>query len=562
MIIALAVLAGVFFRSYNLDHKVFWDDEIYSALRVDGYTEAELVRRAHEFRTAGELRALLHSPAPGTGDTPLATIAALASEEPHHAPLFYLLARSWAHLAGSSLFSMRALAALFGVLELPAAYWLGLELFRSRRAAWLAVGFIAISPIAVLYSQEFREYSLWTAALLAMSAIFLRAMRLNTPWAWAAFAMALTISLYVDPLSSVVAFGYCIFYLGRNGLHARAAAWPALAFAIALGLFTPWIVLLAKGAHQINRATELGVGARGLVFQSARAFLAMCRSDFLDLNIVDGAVRNALLAVPALIVVAYATYVTYRRTASAVWGFILALMLPNLVSVLGLYLLSSGVRLSPVRLLIPLFLGIDLALVVLFEKTILSPELPPARRRWWALAFSLIAGAKIAQCAVSSQATTWWNTLEQTSLPVAQAINRAQNPLLVDESYLVYALALSEYLKPGVQTALYPRCYLCEDALNSQTALANLNPQDFSDVFLVAPTRGLIAEATRAEAATDGPQYHCIDVLHNCRSSLNLFNWYGRPAQNVADRTQPPLAIFPHLPREPARCNAGVACKR
>jgi uncharacterized membrane protein len=89
---------------------------------------------------------------------------------------------------------MRLLAVIFGVLALPAMYWLGLELFRSRGAAALAAAFLAISPVAVLYSQEFREYSLWTVAILVMSALFLRAVRSMTPRSWLWFAGLLTIS--------------------------------------------------------------------------------------------------------------------------------------------------------------------------------------------------------------------------------------------------------------------------------------------------------------------------------------------------------------------------------
>jgi uncharacterized membrane protein len=527
--IALAVLAGVFFRFYNLDHKVFWDDEVYSALRVEGYTEGALVRRADEFRTAGELRALLHSRALEPHDGPLATVTALAREEPHHTPLFYLLARVWLQAFGSSLFSMRILAALFGILALPAMYWLGFELFRSRSAAWLAVSFVAISPVAVLYSQEFREYSLWTVAVLVMSALFLRAVRLMTPWDWAWFAAALTISLYVDPLTFSIAVGYGVFYLATKRPRAKDAALPALAYAIAFVLFVPWLLLIAGGAQQIDRATELGVGTNVLVLQTARGFLAMFKADFLDLNIIDGSLRNALLAVPAAIVVAYAIYVTCRRTTNAVWGFILTLMLANLLPVVGLYLVSSGVRLSPVRLLIPFFLAADLALVVLFGTTVASPDVPPAQRRLWAAVFALIVGAKLSQCALSSRATTWWNTLEQNSMSVAQVIDRSQHPLLVDDNYLVYALALSEYLKPDVRVALSPRCYLCADAPHRGLTLANVHPLRFSDVFLLGPSRGLQAQVRQAKrTASDRPYYHCIDVIHNCPSSLHLFNWSAR----------------------------------
>jgi hypothetical protein len=176
--------------------------------------------------------------------------------------------------------------------------------------------------------------------------------------------------------------------------------------------------------------------------------------------------------------------------------------------------------------LIPFFLATDLALVVLFRMTVFSTHVQPAHRRAWAVVFTIIVIAKLSQCALSSRATTWWNTLEQNSTPVAQAIDRSRRPLLIDDNYLVYALALSEYLKPDVRVALHPRCFLCTNVQGRAFTLAGVRPQPFSDVFLLGPSERLQAEAQRERRTGAGqPHYHCIDVLDNCSSSLRLFNW-------------------------------------
>ncbi|MGH7728685.1 MAG: glycosyltransferase family 39 protein [Vulcanimicrobiaceae bacterium] len=523
--VALALLAGLFFRFYNLDRKVFWDDEIYSALRVQGYTEALLVERAAEFKTAGDLRAVLHSPRVPSARGALDTIAGLATEEPQHAPLFYLLERLWTHVFGSSLFSMRFLPAILGALALPAMYWLCLELFDSGRAAWLGAAFVAISPVQVLYSQEFREYSLWTVAILVMSALFLRAVRLMTPLAWGWFAATLTFCLYVSPLSAPIAGGYGIYVgLATTAPRRRRAFLPVLAYAIAFALFAPWLLQIAGHLHQIDRGTELGVGPRIMLAQTARTFVAMFKFDFLDLNILNSASRNVLLAAPAAIFVLGALYVTWRFASTNVRGFIVTLMAANVLPVLALYLFSSAVTLSPVRFLLPFFLAVDLTLVVLFRTMIDGVGVSPARRRFWAAALVIVVGAKLTQCALSSQAVTWWNTLEQNSISIAQTVDRSQRPLLVDAGYLVYALALSEYLKPDVPVALFPSCYLCAGAPNREPGLASLHPQRFSDVFLLDPRRDLrrqVQAATRSDS--NHPHYLCIDVFHSCASSLRLF---------------------------------------
>src|SRR5919199_1872642 len=44
LIVVLLVL-GIFFRFYNLDRKNYWNDEVYTALRVSGYTKAEMIEQ-------------------------------------------------------------------------------------------------------------------------------------------------------------------------------------------------------------------------------------------------------------------------------------------------------------------------------------------------------------------------------------------------------------------------------------------------------------------------------------------------------------------------------------
>lgn len=155
-----------------------------------------------------------------------------------------------------------------------------------------------------------------------------------------------------------------------------------------------------------------------------------------------------------------------------------------------------------------------------------STDLRPAYRRLWAAVFTITIIAKLSQCAISSRVATSWNTLEQNSTPVAQASDHSRRPLLIDDSYLVYALALSEYLKPDVRVALHPQCFLCTNVSDREFALARVPTQPFSDVFLLGPSQRLQAEAQQARrTGPDQPHYHCIDVIDNCSSSPRLFNW-------------------------------------
>ena len=46
--IAVLLLLGVFFRFANLDHRFYWGDEVYTSIRISGYTTAELVHQVFD----------------------------------------------------------------------------------------------------------------------------------------------------------------------------------------------------------------------------------------------------------------------------------------------------------------------------------------------------------------------------------------------------------------------------------------------------------------------------------------------------------------------------------
>ncbi|MBD5656449.1 MAG: glycosyltransferase family 39 protein, partial [Candidatus Eremiobacteraeota bacterium] len=167
VVLAVAILAGVFFRVYHLDRKVYWEDEVVGTVRALGYTEAHIVAVAPGIADAAGLQKYFHPATPAMGGDRLAdTVKSLAAEDPQHPPLYYVLSHVWMDRFGSSVAAIRALPVLFGLLALPVAYWLAFELFGSATIALLATALLAISPFHVLYAQEAREYSLWTLAIL------------------------------------------------------------------------------------------------------------------------------------------------------------------------------------------------------------------------------------------------------------------------------------------------------------------------------------------------------------------------------------------------------------
>lgn len=74
-------------------------------------------------------------------------------------PLYYLLTYAWTHVFGSGDASLRAPAAIAGVLCVPAAY-LAVRRFVGERTALAVAALTAVSPVLVAYSLNARAYPL------------------------------------------------------------------------------------------------------------------------------------------------------------------------------------------------------------------------------------------------------------------------------------------------------------------------------------------------------------------------------------------------------------------
>ncbi|MGH7748199.1 MAG: glycosyltransferase family 39 protein, partial [Candidatus Dormibacteria bacterium] len=254
--ITAGLVLGVFFRLYHADHKVYWEDEVYTSLHVLGFTEAEVVKRAPQLVDATALRTVLH-PTDSRARTIADTIHSLAAEDPQHPPLYYVIGHLWVRTFGDSTMAIRLLSVAIGLMALPCMYWLGVELFGSSVAAWLGVALLAISPIGVLYSQEAREYVLWSLAVIVLGAVFLRAMRVMSVGAWGLYAVALALSLYVYPLSGALALGQMVVLYATKPRGDRVPVVAPLAFIVGIIAFVPWLAVIAAKFHTIDRAVGL-----------------------------------------------------------------------------------------------------------------------------------------------------------------------------------------------------------------------------------------------------------------------------------------------------------------
>lgn len=200
-------------------------------------------------------------------------------------PVYYAIAWAWTQLAGTGEFGLRSVSAVAGVLTVPVAYLIGVEL-RGRRAGLWAAALVAVNPMMLWYSQEARAYAL-VALFGALSALYwLRAERRGERrdfvwWGiWSGLAIATHYFVAFPILAEVV------MLLRRRGLRASLvgmAILGACAIAVApvaihqtsLG-HAEWIGNFTLGHRLAETAVTFVTGETGdIIARPERPWLAI-----------------------------------------------------------------------------------------------------------------------------------------------------------------------------------------------------------------------------------------------------------------------------------------------
>lgn len=526
LFITLLVI-GIFFRFVNLDRKVYWEDESYASLRISGYTEVEVLQQVFNGREIGikDLQKYKHiNPEKSLIDT----IKSLATEDPQHPPLYYVMARFWTQWFGNSVETKRSLSALISLLAFPCIYWLCQELFNSPLTGWMAIALIAVSPFHLLYAQEVREYGLWTVTILLSSAALLRAIRLQTNFSWWIYAASVALGLYSYLSSGLVVIGYGIYVVAVEGFRlSKAVTGYLLASFTGLLAFAPWLLVVMTNLNQIQSTTRWTNEKLPLLALLKEWALNLSRV-FLDLNNRSGfkvTFTNLIIA----LLVGYAFYFLYRKAPKRAWLFILTLMgVTGMVLVLP-DLFFGGHRSTITRYLIPCYLSAELAVTYLLA-TQITFIVNTWKQKLWQIIMSMLVTAGVLSCATSSQAETWWNKGPTNSYyQAANSINQVTHPLVISDAGVGNILSLTYLLDTKVRLQLVPVCYTCPInsplavKLNSPVAIQQNLPKvspSFSDIFLFDSS-----EALRQEFEKD--RKYKISLVPNSKSLLWRLKKYG-----------------------------------
>lgn len=491
-----AIAVGIGFRGYQLEGKVYWGDEVYTSMRISGYTAAEVREQLYTGEPLGMAEVMRYQrPNPEQGWKE--TFSALAGS-PEHTPLYYILARFWVQFFGNDrifasapayVWLIRSLSAIASLLAFPCLYWLCRELGGSDRVAEIAMGLFAVSPFHVLYAQEAREYALWTTSILLASAALLHALRKDTLRSWLLYALALGASLYCFLFSLLVAIAHGIYI---TAIASRRQQWRYLG-ATAIGglLFLPWLAIAWLNRVQLQaNVAHLSQERPDLPWY----WLLNLSRIFFDFNHGASAINPLTYAMLALSL--YAIYYLCRSAPQSVWLFVLTLIGATGIVLIGSDLVFGGLRSTIARYGIPCYLGIQLAVAYLFADRLPKGEAEAGKSKAWqrgAIALILLG---VLSCSIHAHVPVWWNKSPfktRHNPQIAEIVNREPDTIIISDSTVERVLALAYLLSDRVRLQLVPP--------GGELSLAKTSPP----LYLYQPSESLRNWL--------GERYHCSSEL-------------------------------------------------
>ncbi|MGB4850969.1 MAG: glycosyltransferase family 39 protein [Ignavibacteria bacterium] len=126
LIFLFIFLLAAALRIYNIEQKNLWFDEIFSWHISEGSIEQIVAE------TSGDI----------------------------HPPFYYLVLKLWISFFSDSIFSMRMLSVLFGLLSMIFIYRISDKIFKNNSVTIVVLLLYAVSPVNIYYSQEARMLNL------------------------------------------------------------------------------------------------------------------------------------------------------------------------------------------------------------------------------------------------------------------------------------------------------------------------------------------------------------------------------------------------------------------
>ncbi|MDN5274980.1 MAG: rane protein of unknown function [Candidatus Saccharibacteria bacterium] len=166
-----------------------------------------------------------------------------------HPPLYYWMLKLWSLLFGTSEFALRSMSVLFAAIAITFGF-LTVKRLLGRKAAWLGLLFMILSPMLVRYSQEMRMYTMVTAIALAATYVLTIATESKRRLPWIVYGVLVGLGMWTHYFTALVWLAHWVWraWTVREKHKKRQAFIKAffirewiLAHIVAVGIFLPWL---------------------------------------------------------------------------------------------------------------------------------------------------------------------------------------------------------------------------------------------------------------------------------------------------------------------------------
>ncbi|MEO1508692.1 MAG: glycosyltransferase family 39 protein [Cyanobacteria bacterium J06633_23] len=379
LILSLAALL----RLWRLTAKPLWVDELYTTFYSLGKNLADIP--LDTLLPPTDYWTLLDRPG-----TPWQAAQAVTVHS-NHPPLFFMAMSSWLQGVGTSVWSLRAFAVLWGVVAVAGVFYLGRRM-GGPRAGMLAALLMAVSPYGIYLSQEARHYSLAVAIALFSLVNWLALIHgERSPQRWLSWIGLNALGLYVHYFYGFSILAQWLVTIGRLlwRRHRRPQTLPwLLAMAGTALLYLPWLPTAITHFQS--------EGGTGWLSQSAPLWQTLIMPWLQSLV----ALLFMLVLLPVEQVPQWVT-VTSALIMLGVFGLVLRQLIKgwHQEPLLDMWspLVSYGLAVFGIMLAITYGLGKDLTLApryffMAYPAVTVVAALALARRRRWVLGVAIAAG--------------------------------------------------------------------------------------------------------------------------------------------------------------------------
>ena len=489
ILIVVGIIAGVYLRFYNLDGKLYSNDETFSTTYIFGHDLAKAGIIDRQIVSATQLQFYQKVNPDENLDRSLARLLA----DPYVFPPLYAIgmqfwSRFWGHFLDNAAVITRSFSAFISLFSLPLIYWLCWELSSSTIMAWTGTALLAVSPFHLQYSQIVRTYSFLTVAILLSSASLLRAKRLPTKMSWLLYAITVGIGLYANVLFGFVIIAHAAYIIFREKFKLNKIVKSYLLSAsIGISAFLPWFILFINRPGLTSYTVEQVTHKTSLLFLIT-ANIRNIRKIFIDLNDpwIDFTEKfqglQRLLFPFVIILFVISLYYIIRHFSRPACLFILCLIGFGGVILILKDAIIGGTVSTRLRYTIPYVLGIELA-VAYFLTNKLKSTFSWSKRLGEIFLSILIVGGLLS-CSNIARANSWWAFGAPDYPSIAQRLNQEIRPVVIYEDW-GDALTMSYMLKPNVYSHLTRKAdfFLLESKGKAY--------KQFSDIILFKPSKNL-----------------------------------------------------------------------